>query len=263
MKARTRFWRSWTKQAKALSYDQEQDHAQALEGSPGLFLALKGTQDMDTKVKVCGLKTQASIQAAAEAGVSYIGLNFFAKSPRSVSVDDARALALETPVGIAKVGLVVNVDNAFLDHLTATVPLDMLQLHGKETPERVAEVRARYGLPVIKAIGIATAEDAKQIDVFGQVADQLLVDAKAPKDAVLPGGNGLAFDWQLVNRKFWPKPWMLAGGLTPQNVALAVQMTGARQVDTASGVETAPGVKDAGLMRAFVTAAREKPAPQL
>ena len=218
---------------------------------------------MDTQVKVCGLKTAESIAAAARAGVSYIGLNFFAKSPRSVTPEQARELALETPVGIAKVGLVVNVDNAFLDHLTEHVPLDMLQLHGSETPERVAEVRARYRLPVIKAIGIASAEDAKQIDVYGQVADQILVDAKAPKDAVLPGGNGLAFDWQLINRKFWPKPWMLAGGLTPENVGLAVQMTGARQVDTASGVETAPGVKDAAMMEAFVKAAREKPTPRL
>ena len=139
----------------------------------------------------------------------------------------------------------------------------MIQLHGGESPERVAEVRARYGLPVIKAIGIATSEDTKQIDVYGQVADMLLVDAKAPKDAVLPGGNGLPFDWQLVNRKFWPKPWMLAGGLTAQNVGLAVQMTGARQVDTASGVESAPGVKDAKLMAEFIQAAREKPAPKL
>jgi phosphoribosylanthranilate isomerase len=218
---------------------------------------------MDTKVKICGLTTAETVKAAADAGVTYVGFNFFAKSPRYVAPDLARELALDTPVGVAKVGLVVNVDNAFLDHLTETVPLDMIQLHGKETPERVAEVRARYGLPVIKAIGIATSDDTKQIDIYGQVADQLLVDAKAPKDSVLPGGNGLAFDWQLINRKFWPKPWMLAGGLTHENGGLAVQMTGARQVDTASGVESAPGVKDAALMRAFITAARQRPAPKL
>ncbi|MGR3838152.1 MAG: phosphoribosylanthranilate isomerase [Cognatishimia sp.] len=218
---------------------------------------------MDTKVKICGLTTPDSIAAAAAAGVTYVGYNFFAKSPRYADPDLARSLALETPVGVAKVGLVVNADDAFLDHLTSKVPLDMIQLHGGESPERVAEVRARYGLPVIKAIGIATSEDTKQIDVYGQVADMLLVDAKAPKDAVLPGGNGLPFDWQLVNRKFWPKPWMLAGGLTAQNVGLAVQMTGARQVDTASGVESAPGVKDAKLMAEFIQAAREKPAPKL
>ena len=218
---------------------------------------------MDTKVKICGLTTPDSIAAAAAAGVTYVGYNFFAKSPRYADPDLARSLALETPVGVAKVGLVVNADDAFLDHLTSKVPLDMIQLHGGESPERVAEVRARYGLPVIKAIGIATSEDTKQIDVYGQVADMLLVDAKAPKDAVLPGGNGLPFDWQLVNRKFWPKPWMLAGGLTAQNVGLAVQMTGARQVDTASGVELAPGVKDAKLMAEFIQAAREKPAPKL
>ena len=218
---------------------------------------------MDTKVKICGLTTPDSIAAAAAAGVTYVGYNFFAKSPRYADPDLARSLALETPVGVAKVGLVVNADDEFLDHLTSKVPLDMIQLHGGESPERVAEVRARYRLPVIKAIGIATSEDTKQIDVYGQVADMLLVDAKAPKDAVLPGGNGLPFDWQLVNRKFWPKPWMLAGGLTAQNVGLAVQMTGARQVDTASGVESAPGVKDAKLMAEFIQAAREKPAPKL
>jgi phosphoribosylanthranilate isomerase len=218
---------------------------------------------MDTKVKICGLTTPDSIAAAAAAGVTYVGYNFFAKSPRYADPDLARSLALETPVGVAKVGLVVNADDAFLDHLTSKVPLDMIQLHGGESPDRVAEVRARYGLPVIKAIGISTSEDTKQIDVYGQVADMLLVDAKAPKDAVLPGGNGLPFDWQLVNRKFWPKPWMLAGGLTAQNVGLAVQMTGAKQVDTASGVESAPGVKDAKLMAEFIQAAREKPAPKL
>lgn len=180
---------------------------------------------MKTRVKICGLKEAKHIHAAADAGASYVGFVFFEKSPRNVSIAQARDLALETPAGLAKVALTVNADNAFLDQLLDTVPLDMLQLHGKETPERVLEVKERYGLPVMKAIGIATEDDTKQIDIYGDVADQLLVDAKAPKGADLPGGNGLAFDWKLVKRKFWPKPWMLAGGLTPENVALAVQMT--------------------------------------
>ncbi|SEQ61666.1 phosphoribosylanthranilate isomerase [Thalassovita taeanensis] len=207
------------------------------------------------KVKICGLTRPEHVLAAAEAGAAYAGFVFFAKSPRHVGVDLARDLALEAPVGLAKVALVVNADDATLDTITARVPLDMLQLHGHETPERVAQIRARYGLPVMKAVGIADAADLAQIDTYGAVADQLLIDAKPPKDAVLPGGNGLSFDWRLVNRKYWPRPWMLAGGLTPENVALAIQMTGARQVDVSSGVESAPGVKDTTLIRAFVAAA--------
>ncbi|MGH1445091.1 MAG: phosphoribosylanthranilate isomerase [Cognatishimia sp.] len=218
---------------------------------------------MDTRVKICGLKTPEHVAAAAEAGASYVGFVFFEKSPRNVSVELARDLALDVPVGLAKVALVVNADDGALDALMDQVPIDILQLHGKESPERVAEVRARYGLPVMKAIGIADASDLTQIDAYGNVADQLLIDAKAPKGAVLPGGNGLAFDWKLVNRKYWPCPWMLAGGLNPENVGLAVQMTGARQVDVSSGVESTPGEKDADLIRAFVKAAKEKPAPKL
>lgn len=208
------------------------------------------------KVKICGLTDVAQIEAAAQAGATYIGLNFFAKSPRFVDLDKARELALATPIGVAKVALTVNADDATLDAINDTVPLDMLQLHGSESPQRVAEIRARYGLPVMKAVGIGDEADLSKIEDYGRVADQLLIDAKPPKGAVLPGGNGLAFDWKLVKRKYWPCPWMLAGGLTPDNVALAVEMTGARQVDVASGVESAPGVKDATLINAFVAACR-------
>ena len=151
----------------------------------------------------------------------------------------------------------VDADDATLDAITATVPLDMLQLHGHESPARVAEIRARYGLPVMKAIGIADAADLDQIDTYAAVADQLLIDAKPPRGAVLPGGNGLSFDWRLLaGRKYWTRPWMLAGGLTLANVAQAQQRTGAMQVDVASGVESAPGVKDAALIAAFVRAAQ-------
>ncbi|SFK79658.1 phosphoribosylanthranilate isomerase [Shimia haliotis] len=211
---------------------------------------------MDIRVKICGLKEPEHVAAAAEAGAAYVGFVFFEKSPRNVSLERARDLALDVPVGVAKVALTVNADDAFLDELVDTVPLDMLQLHGKESPERVAEVRARYGLPVMKAIGIAEEADVAQIDLYGAVADQLLVDAKAPKGAALPGGNGLSFDWRLVNRKYWPAPWMLAGGLTPDNVAEAIRMTGARQLDLSSGVESAPGVKDPKLIRAFMDAVK-------
>jgi len=137
------------------------------------------------------------------------------------------------------------------------VPLDMLQLHGHESPARVSEVRARYGLPVMKAVGVAEAEDMAQIALYEEVADQLLIDAKPPKGADLPGGNGLSFDWRLLSgRKYWRKPWMLAGGLTPQNVRQAAQMTGARQVDVSSGVEAGAGVKDARRIAEFVAALR-------
>jgi len=212
---------------------------------------------MDIRVKICGLKEPTHVAAAAEAGAAYVGFVFFEKSPRNVSIAQARDLAVEAPVGVAKVALTVNADDAFLDKLVDTVPLDMLQLHGRESPERVAEVRARFGLPVMKAIGIADAEDVAKIDTYGAVADQLLVDAKPPMNADLPGGNGLSFDWRLVNRKYWPRPWMLAGGLTADNVAEAVKMTGARQLDLSSGVESAPGVKDIGMIRAFMKAVQD------
>lgn len=207
-------------------------------------------------VKICGLTESADVPAAILAGARYLGFNFFAKSPRYLAPADAAFIAGTVPEGICKVALTVNADNAFLDALVEVVPLDMLQLHGAESVERVREVKARYGLPVMKVVGVAVPEDLAALDEYGTVADQLLVDAKPPKGAVLPGGNGLTFDWRLIAGRRWPVPWMLAGGLTPQNVARAIAMTGARQVDVASGVESAPGVKDADLMAAFCAAAR-------
>ena len=210
----------------------------------------------DLRVKICGLSRPEDVLAASQAGATYVGYVFFPKSPRNVSIEQARALALDTPSGLAKVALVVDADDAALDAILDRVPLDMLQLHGHETPQRVSEIKARYGLPVMKAIGIATVEDTSQIDIYSDVADQLLIDAKAPKDADLPGGNGLAFDWTLVNRKYWRKPCMLAGGLTAENVALAAKMTGARQVDVSSGVESRTGVKDTDMIKRFIDAAK-------
>lgn len=206
-------------------------------------------------VKICGLTRSADIDAAAIAGARYVGFNFFAKSPRYLTFTDAAPLAASVPEGICKVALVVNADDAFLDDLVRRVPLDMLQLHGSEDPDRVLAIKARYGLPVMKVVGVADADDVAALDVYGRVADQLLVDAKAPKGAVLPGGNGLTFDWQLIAGRRWPVPWMLAGGLTAENVAQAIAMTGTRQVDVASGVESAPGVKDAAMIDAFCRAA--------
>ena len=207
-------------------------------------------------VKICGLATVDDVRACADAGANYMGLVFFEKSPRNIIIPAARELALAAPLGLAKVALVVNPSDAELDAITATVPLDMLQLHGRETPKRVAEVKARYGLPVMKAVGIADGDDLPKLESYFGVADQILVDAKPPKDGELPGGNGLSFDWRLIAGRRWPCPWMLAGGLTPENVAEAVKMTGAKQVDVSSGVEDAPGQKNAELIQKFVQSSR-------
>lgn len=210
----------------------------------------------DVRVKICGLRTVDDVAAVAAAGAAYAGFVFFPKSPRHLSLDQARVLALAAPVGLAKVALTVDADDAALDALIEAVPLDMLQLHGHESPERVAVVRARYGLPVMKAIGVADEGDLALLMDHSLAADQLLIDAKPPKNADLPGGNGLSFDWRLLVGRKWLRPWMLAGGLTPQNVAEAIRLTGARQVDVSSGVEASPGSKDPDRIHAFVTAAR-------
>lgn len=210
----------------------------------------------DIRVKICGLREAAHVEAAARAGASYAGFVFFPRSPRHVTLEQAAALALVAPPGLAKVGLVVDADDATLDAILAAVPLDMLQLHGSESPARVAGVRARYGLPVMKAVGVADAADVARIAAYWHAADQILVDAKPPAGADLPGGLGRAFDWTLLHKRRWPVPWMLAGGLHPGNVAEAIRLTGARQVDVSSGVESAPGVKDAALIREFIAAAR-------
>ena len=208
----------------------------------------------EIRFKICGLTSEQAVFDVANAGAHYIGLNFFPKSPRYAAPDLARDLSLATPIGVAKVGLFVDADDTTLDHIIDHVPLDMIQLHGLETPHRVREVKNRYGLPVIKALGISAADDLAKIELFNAVADQILVDAKPPKDAVLPGGNGLSFDWTLIAGRRWPIPWLLAGGLTPENAALAVEMTGARQLDVSSGVESAPGIKDVEKIRAFIAA---------
>lgn len=207
-------------------------------------------------VKICGLTQPSDVHAVAQAGAVYCGFVFFPKSPRNVSFQQATAMAVEAPVGLAKVALTVNADDAFLDALTAAVPLDMLQLHGNETPARVQQVKARYGLPVMKAVGVADAIDLPALDDYIKVADQILVDAKPPKNADLPGGNGLTFDWRLIAGRRWAVPWMLAGGLTAENVAEAIRMTGARQIDLSSGVESRPGVKDAAMIDEFMAAVK-------
>ncbi|MFC7703189.1 phosphoribosylanthranilate isomerase [Plastorhodobacter daqingensis] len=210
----------------------------------------------DIRVKICGLTRPDHIEAAARAGAAYLGLVFFERSPRNVSPAEARDLCLAAPPGLVKVALTVDADDAALDAILAQAPIDMLQLHGHEAPERVAAVRRRYGLPVMKAVGIADAGDLGQLDAYMAVADQVLIDAKPPRHSELPGGNGLTFDWRLLTGRRWPRPWMLAGGLTAANVAEAVRLTGAGQVDVSSGVERAPGKKDEQMIARFISAAQ-------
>ena len=207
-------------------------------------------------VKICGLRTVADVQAAASAGAAYCGFMFFPPSPRNLTIDEARPLALAAPPGLAKVAVVVNADDATLDAITEALALDMLQLHGHESPDRVAEIRARYGLPVMKVVGVADEGDLAALFDYSTIADQLLIETKPARGAALPGGNGLPFDWRLVAGRRWLRPWMLAGGLTPDNVAEAIRLTNVRQVDVSSGVESAPGVKDHARIAAFVAATR-------
>ena len=210
---------------------------------------------MGLRVKICGLCTPEAVDAACEAGAAYLGFNFFQRSPRSVTPERAAELATRVPPGVAKVALVVNPDDAMLDAIVSAVAIDMIQLHGAESPARVAEVKARHGLPVMKAVGVRGRPDLAALALWTGAADQVLVDAKPMPGDPLPGGNGVAFDWTLLSDRRWFGPWMLAGGLTPANVAEAARLTHARQVDVASGVESAPGVKDPALIRAFLEAA--------
>ena len=214
------------------------------------------------RVKICGLTSPEAAAHAASSGAAYLGFVFYPPSPRALSLTQAAGIAAAVPRGPAKVALTVDADDDLIDALVGAVPVDMLQLHGHESPERVREVRRRTGLPVMKAVGIRDAEDLDQIAAYEAVADQLLIDAKPPRAGagVLPGGNGLSFDWRLIAGRTWARPWMLAGGLTPSNVAEAVRLTGAAQLDVSSGVESAPGVKAAEKVGAFITAAKAEAA---
>ena len=207
---------------------------------------------MSIRCKLCGLTTLDDISAAVRADASYIGFVFFLGSPRNLEIQAANLLLEATPKHVTKVGLVVDADNNFLDRLTSSACLDMLQLHGNETYQRVAEVKARYGLSVMKAVGISNLGDVRDAQHYGEVADQLLLDAKPNSVSDLPGGNGISFDWNLLAGSSWKVPCMLAGGLNPNNVASAVKLSGARQVDVSSGIETAPGKNNAELMSEFV-----------
>lgn len=210
------------------------------------------------EVKICGITDDETMEAAIEAGADHVGLVFFAKSPRAVTADQAADLVQLLDGLVSKVGLFVDADDALLDEVLGRVRLDLLQFHGSETPERIEQVRLEYGVPVMKVIPVATALDLAAAEPFWDVADRLLFDAKPPKGSALPGGNALAFDWAILNGLQAKLPWMLAGGLTPANVAEAIRISGARAVDVSSGVESAPGIKDADKIRAFIKAAKGK-----
>jgi phosphoribosylanthranilate isomerase len=209
-----------------------------------------------TIVKICGLSSAATLEAALEAGADMIGFVFFDPSPRNLSPGQARSLAGEVRGRAQKVALTVNADDAKLDAIVDALAPDILQLHGKETPARVEAIRKRFGIPVMKAIGIALRADLEKGNAYADVADTLLFDAKPAPEAVLPGGNGQVFDWSILRGFAAGRPWMLSGGLDPGNVGEALTATGARGVDVSSGVESAPGMKDPARIAAFIAAVR-------
>lgn len=213
---------------------------------------------MTIEIKICGLKTDEAVEAALSAGADLVGFVFFPRSPRAVSLDEAVRLA-EPVRGRAKiVALVVDADDGLLAAIADRLRPDLLQLHGHETPERVAEIRRLTHLAVMKALPIADEADLAAVPAHAAIADRLLFDAKPPKHPeALPGGNGLPFDWRLVRDLDPGRPVMLSGGLKAENVAEAIAVTGVSAVDVSSGVESAPGVKDPALIRAFVENARE------
>ncbi|WP_336964319.1 phosphoribosylanthranilate isomerase [Sphingobium aquiterrae] len=206
-------------------------------------------------IKTCGLSTPETVDAAIGAGASHVGFVFFPKSPRHVEAERAGALAMRVPAHVERVGVTVDPDDALLDTIVRAAGLTAIQLHGQETPERVATIRRRLGIPVWKAIAVKTRPDLDAGAAYVGAADLLLYDAKTPKGADLPGGMGLRFDWTLLRDFRPPMPWGLSGGLDPANVAQAITVTGAPLVDVSSGIESAPGIKDVDKIAAFCNAA--------
>lgn len=212
---------------------------------------------MTALVKICGINDAAGFDAAAAAGADLVGFVFYPPSPRAVAPAAAAALSARQDGGPLRVGLFVDAADAAIAGVLAALPLDLLQLHGAETPARCAEVRARFGRPVMKALGIGGPEDLALLADYAPAVDRFLLDAKPAPGAALPGGNAAVFDWSLLRAADVPRPWLLAGGLTPANVAEAIWATGAPGVDVSSGVERARGVKDPAVIAAFVAAAKQ------
>jgi len=213
---------------------------------------------MAVDAKICGINSAPALDAAVKGGARFIGFNFYARSPRALDAEAAAALAGRVPRGISRVGVIVDESNETIDGLLRQVPLDMLQLHGQETPARVGEIRRRFGKPVMKAIQVAGNGDVESATAFDGAADWLLFDAKAPPQMAnaLPGGNAISFDWTLLAHRRWNRPWMLSGGLNAGNLAEAVRITGAPVVDVSSGVEDRPGVKSPDKITAFLELTR-------
>lgn len=211
---------------------------------------------MRTLIKICGLSTPETLEAALDAGADMVGFVFFPPSPRNLSLDDAMALGAQAQDRSLKVALSVDATDAFLQAAIEAARPDILQLHGKETPERVLEIKRRFGLPVMKAIHVSSAQDLAAVAAYEHVADRLIFDARPPKGAILPGGNGATFDWRILDSVETRLPWMLSGGINPGNVAQALAVTRAPGVDVSSGVERSPGVKDAALIRDFIQRTR-------
>jgi phosphoribosylanthranilate isomerase len=208
-------------------------------------------------VKICGLNSLAALDAALQAGADLVGFVRYPRSPRHLTLDEARELSARAKGKAVRVALTVDADDEELANILEALDPDLLQLHGEETPERVAEVRSRFGRAVMKAVGIAEKADLGRLAAYAEIADRILLDAKPPKTAeALPGGNGLSFDWRLVAGLDPKLSFMLSGGLAPENVAAAIGLTGARALDVSSGVERAPGEKDPERIEAFVRAAR-------
>jgi phosphoribosylanthranilate isomerase len=207
-------------------------------------------------VKICGLSSAATLEAALDSGADMVGFVFFEPSPRNLSPGEARALGAEVRGRAQKVALTVDANDAKLEAIVDALAPDILQLHGNETPARVGAIRARFGIPIMKAIGVASGADLAKSKAYASVADTLLFDAKPAPEAVLPGGNGQAFDWSILRGLAADRPWMLSGGLDPSNVGDALTATGASGVDVSSGVESAPGMKDPARIAAFIAAVR-------
>jgi phosphoribosylanthranilate isomerase len=212
---------------------------------------------MSIAAKICGLSSEVAVTAAVEGGAAYLGFVFYPPSPRAVSPARAAALIAAVPSGVQRVGLFVDADDALIRAVLAEAAIDILQFHGAESPDRIADVKVRFHRPVMKAIAVAAPEDVLAAGRYDDVADMLLFDAKPPSliDA-LPGGNGLAFDWRLIAGHKWRRPWMLSGGLTAELLPEAVHISGASAVDVSSGVERRPGDKDPDKIREFLRVAR-------
>ena len=211
---------------------------------------------MSLDIKICGLKTPEALDAALSGGASHVGFIFFPRSPRNIEPAAAGSLRQAARGKADAVAVTVDADDAFLEAIVETMAPDMLQLHGKETPQRVAEVRARYGLPVMKAFSVSETEDLQRLEPFRGIADRFLFDAKPPKGSVLPGGNGIAFDWTILAALDPDIDYMLSGGLNAANIGDALRLSNPPGIDISSGVESAPGVKEPALIENFFEAVR-------